>query len=96
MDYKSKIYFHFGGAERVDLTTLITAIIELYGEKNDSNKNISEHKLEEILINLLTTDGYDMACFVNNLPEAREKLNWYYDIKEGEGYISEKNKIIQI
>ena len=54
MDYKSKIYFHFGGVERVDLTTLITAIIELYGEKNDSNKNISEHKLEEILINLLT------------------------------------------
>lgn len=91
MDYKSKIQYHFEGIERVDLTNLISAIIELYGGINDSNKMIiSESKLEEILINLLTTDGYDMACFVNNLPEARDKLNWHYDIKEGEGYITEK------
>jgi len=91
MDYKSKIRSHFQELEIVDLTTLITAIIELYGDINDSNKMImSESKLEEILINLLTTDGYDIACFVNNSPEAREKFNWHYVIKEGEGYITNK------
>ena len=73
-------------SKNIDLATLIESIIYLYGE----NLTIDESVLENILINMLTDDGYNMALYINNVPEARCKFNWHYDISEGEGYITLK------
>jgi hypothetical protein len=87
MDYKSDIRDTLKDSSKIiDLTTLITSIIHLYGE----NSTIDESVLENILISMLSEDGYNIALYINNVPEARYKLNWHYDVSEGEGYITLK------
>ena len=86
MDYKNDIRNLLKDSKNIDLETLITSIVHLYGE----NSTIDESVLENILINILSEDVYNLACFINNVPEARCKLNWHYDISEGEGYITLK------
>ncbi len=87
MDYKKDIRDTLkDSSKNIDLATLIESIIHLYGE----NLTIDESVLENILISMLSEDGYNMACFINNVPEARCKLNWHYDVIEGEGYITLK------
>jgi hypothetical protein len=86
MEYKSDIRNLLKDSKCIDFATLITSIIHLYGE----NSKIDASVLEDILINMLSEDGYNMACFINNTQEAKDKLNWHYDISEGEGYITLK------
>ena len=86
MNYKSDIRNHLKGVKSIDFTKLISTIILLYGE----DQQIDEYVLENILINILTEDGYNMACFIYNTPRAMDKLKWYYDIQKGEGYIISK------
>jgi len=86
MDYKNDIRNLLKDSKNIDLATLIESIVHLYGE----NLTIDESVLENILINILSEDVYNLACFINNVPEARCKLNWHYDVIEGEGYITLK------
>ena len=86
MNYKSDIKSLIKDKVEIDFTNLITTIISLYGE----DLHIDESILENILISILTEDGYNMACFIYNTPGAREKLNWHYDVQKGEGYITSK------
>ena len=86
MNYKQEIKSLIKGSVEIDFTELISNIILLYGE----DQQIDESVLESILINILTEDGYNIACFIYNIPEARYKLKWHYDIQEGEGYIKTK------
>ena len=87
MDYKSDNRNLLKDSKCIDFETLITSIIHLYGEENSF---IDAHVLENILINMLSEDGYNIACFINNTPEANNKLNWHYDISDGEWYITLK------
>ena len=84
MEYKSDIRNLLKDSKCIDFATLITSIIHLYGE----NSKIEASVLEDILIKILSEDGYNMAHYINNTPEAKDKLNWHYDISEGEGYIT--------
>jgi hypothetical protein len=86
MDYKRDIRNLLKDSKCIDFATLITSIIHLYGE----NSKIDASVLEDILINMLSEDSYNIACFINNTPSANDKLNWHYDISEGEGYITLK------
>ena len=86
MDYKSDIRNLLKDSKNIDLTTLIVSIIHLYGE----NLTIDESVLENILISMLSKDGYNIAFYINNTPEANDKLNWHYDVSEGEWYITSK------
>tara|TARA_Y100000817_G_scaffold153853_1_gene120246 strand:- start:129 stop:392 length:264 start_codon:yes stop_codon:yes gene_type:complete len=87
MDYKNDIRNLLKeSSKNIDLETLIESIVHLYGE----NSTIDESVLENILISMLSEDGYNMALYINNVPEARCKFNWHYDISEGEGYITLK------
>ena len=86
MNYKSDIRNHLKDVKSIDFTKLTSTIILLYGE----DQQIDESVLENILINILTEDGYNIACFIYNTPEARRKLKWRYNIQEGEGYITSK------
>ena len=86
MDYKSDIRNLLKDSKCIDFATLIKSIIHLYGE----NSFIDASVLENILINMLSEDGYNIACFINNTPEANNKLNWHYDVSKGEGYITLK------
>ena len=86
MEYKQDIKSFIKKADKIDLNDLITTIIHLYGKNNQ----IDESLLENILINILTEDGYNIACLIYNTPGARDKLNWHYDIQKGEGYITSK------
>lgn len=86
MDYKSDIRNLLKDSKCIDFATLITSIIHLYGE----NSKIDASVLEDILIKILSEDGYNMAHYINNTPEANDKLSWHYDISEGEGYITLK------
>ena len=86
MNYKQDIKSLIKDRIEIDFTKLISTIILLYGE----DQQIDESALENILIDILTEDGYNMACFINNTPIVRDKLNWHYDIQKGEGYITSK------
>tara|TARA_B100001063_G_scaffold197919_1_gene190292 strand:- start:241 stop:501 length:261 start_codon:yes stop_codon:yes gene_type:complete len=86
MNYKSDIRNHLKDVKSIDFTKLISTIILLYGE----DQQIDESVLENILINILTEDVYNIACFIYNTPKARHKLKWHYYIQEGEGYITSK------
>ena len=86
MEYKSDIRNLLKDSKCIDFATLITSIIHLYGE----NSKIDESVLENILISMLSEDGYNMACFINNTPSENYKLNWHYDISDGEWYITLK------
>ena len=87
MDYKKDIGDTLKeSSKNIDLATLITCIIHLYGE----NLTIDESVLENILISMLSEDGYNIALYINNVPEANDKLNWHYDVSDGEWYITSK------
>ena len=103
MDYKNQLQEHFQGKNVIDLTTLIEGIVVLFGNTKDikrdnpsivitsSKMHISEDNLNIILNQLLTEDGTDMALAINN-SESFNKLKWEYNIQEGQGYITIKNK----
>ena len=86
MNYKQEIKSLIKGSVEIDFIELISTIILLYGE----DKQIDESILENILISILTEDGYNIACFIYNTPDARNKLIWQYNVQEGEGYIKTK------
>ena len=73
----------------LNLYELIEILIELYGSYNDNKeKYLSTDSIEDMLNMILTKDGRLAACFVMNTPEAKGKLNWHYNINEGEGYLT--------
>lgn len=86
MEYKTGIKMLLDHSKNIDFTTLISSIILLYGV----DSSIEESVLKKILVKILSEDGYNMACFICNNPEASEVFNWHYDISEGEGYITIK------
>ena len=80
MGYAEDILAHYGSQE-IDLGELGTFIVNNYGEEG----KICAQKFENIMINLLTKDGYNLARFVTGNDEAKQKIKWRYvtDLKDG-------------
>ena len=103
MDYKEALRQHFDNeTPTIDFSTLIEGVITLYGhDKNvymagssvtvsSSGMHLSEEKINDILNELLTVDGTNMAYFIVNTPEAHDVLQWAYNIQAGECSISKR------
>ena len=85
MDYAEDILVHYGSQE-IDFGELGTFIITKYG---DGEGKICSQKFEQIMINLLTEDGFTMAKFITGNNKARQKLKWRYVTNLKDGIISE-------
>ena len=85
MGYAEDILAHYGPQE-IDFGELGAFIVDKYG---DGGGKICADKFEQIMINLLTRDGYTMAKFITGNDEARQKLKWRYVTNLKDGMISE-------
>lgn len=70
---------NFTKEEKLNLYELIDIIFKIYGDTTD---------IEKTLDALLTRDVRIGACFVMNVPEAKGKIDWHYNVMEGEGYFT--------
>tara|TARA_B100001287_G_C22677120_1_gene528295 strand:- start:1070 stop:1330 length:261 start_codon:yes stop_codon:yes gene_type:complete len=85
MGYSEDILAHYGSQE-IDFGELGAFIVNKYG---DGEGKICAEKFEQIMINLLTDDGYTMAKFITGNDKARQKLKWRYVTNLKDGMISE-------
>jgi len=77
--------------QQLSFTGLAQIIAGLSGdEQPDGTMVIDGNKLDRILKNILGNDGATAAWFHYNSPEVQAKLNWHYDVNEGEGYYTTK------
>lgn len=84
MGYAEDILAHYGSQE-IDFGELGVFIVNNYGEKG----KIRTDKFEQIMINLLTEDGYNVAKLITGDDKARKKLKWRYVTNLKDGMISE-------
>ena len=84
MGYAEDILAHYGSQE-IDFGELGVFIVNNYGEKG----KIRTDKFEQIMINLLTEDGYNVAKLITGDDKARKKLKWRYVTNLKDGIISE-------
>ena len=84
MGYAEDILSHYGPQE-IDFGELGVFIVNNYGEKG----KIRTDKFEQIMINLLTEDGYNVAKLITGDDKARKKLKWRYVTNLKDGMISE-------
>ena len=84
MGYAEDILAHYGSQE-IDFGELGVFIVNNYGEKG----TIRTDKFEQIMINLLTEDGYNVAKLITGDDKARKKLKWRYVTNLKDGIISE-------
>lgn len=84
MGYAEAILSHYGPQE-IDFGELGVFIVNKYGEEG----KICADKFEQIMINLLTEDGYNIAKYITRNDKARQKLKWRYVTNLKDGMISE-------
>lgn len=90
MDYKAAIRENTN-KPHLSFTELAKIIAGLAGnERPDGTMEIDGNQLNTILKTILGTDGATAAWFYYNNPEVRAKINWHYDVNEGEGYYTLK------
>ena len=90
MDYITAIRENTNKQE-LSFNELAQMIAGLSGdEQPDGTMVIDGNKLDRILKNILGNDGTTAAWFHYNNPEVRARLNWHYDVNEGEGYYTTK------
>lgn len=85
MGYAEDILAHYGSQE-IDFGELGSFIVNKYG---DGEGKICAQKFEQIMVNLLTLDGYYIAKYLSNNYEAEKKLKWRYVTNLKDGIISE-------
>lgn len=86
-----------GSTPEISFPTLIETLVVLYASITPvegptiaiagKDLHLPENKLNNILDDILTPDGTNLAYFIMNTPGAREKLKWVYDTHEGQSYI---------
>ena len=90
MDYKAAISENTNKSQ-LSFTELAQIIAGLAGdEQSDGTMNINGNQLDTILKTILGKDGTTAAWFYYNNPEVRAKINWHYEVNEGEGYYTLK------
>lgn len=90
MDYKTAIRENTN-KPHLSFTELAKIIAGLAGnERPDGAMEIDGNQLNTILKSFLGKDGTTAAWFHYNSPEVQAKINWHYDVNEGEGYYTLK------
>ena len=83
MGYAEDILAYYGSQE-IDFGELGVFIVNNYGEEG----KICAQKFEQIMVNLLTLDGYNLARFVTGNDKAKQKLKWRYVTNLKDGIVS--------
>ena len=90
MDYRAAIHQNTN-KQQLSFTELAQIIAGLSGdEQPDGTMVIDGNQLDTILKTILGKDGTTAAWFHYNNPEVQSKINWHYEVNEGEGYYTTK------
>jgi len=90
MDYKSAIRENTNKQE-LSFDELAEIIAGLAGDaQKDGTKVIDGNNLDKVFKTLLGKDGTTAAWFHYNNSEVQAKINWHYDVNDGQGYYTEK------
>jgi hypothetical protein len=90
MDYKAAISQNTD-KKQLSFNELAQIITGLSGdERPEGTMEIDGNKLDKILQSILGEDGTTAAWFHYNTPEVQARLNWHYEVNEGEGYYTVK------
>jgi hypothetical protein len=90
MDYQAAICQNTN-KKQLSFSELATIIAGLAGdEQSDGKMKINGDKLDTVLRSILGENGTTAAWFHFNNPEVQAKLNWHYEVNEGNGYYTTK------
>lgn len=84
MGYQEDILSYYGPQE-IDLGELGSFIVSTYGEEG----KICAQKFEQIMLQILNKDDYNIATFISGNNLAKQKLKWRYVTNLKHGVITE-------
>ena len=89
MDYKSDIQSSTT-KHILSFNELEQIIVRLYGEEQNGHIVLQPDKFASILKSIFDRDIYDMMCAFVNSSQLQSVLNWHYDTRDGQGYLTER------